>query len=325
MTRVIVHLARGREWRGGEFQVLLLARTLQERGSIDQVVVTGDGSHLAAELTGAGVPVAPVGWAAAWDPRALTGLVRQLNAISRRGQEPILHVHDSHALALGLLVRRITGTPVVATRRSITIPGGLWRQPDRVIAISRAVAQLLGDAGVPSDIISVVPSTVAPEHFREVRHAPPLGDPPLLVAIGAPTEEKGHATLREAMALLSPAPRLAILTDGTDEATLSRAALFVQPSYREALGTAVLIAMARGIPVVASRTGGLIELLEDDAGVLVPPADPQALAVALRQVLADASLREQLVRKARQRVEDYRPGRMADRVTDVYASVLSRP
>jgi glycosyltransferase involved in cell wall biosynthesis len=145
------------------------------------------------------------------------------------------------------------------------------------------------------------------------------------VAIGAATSEKGHPSLRQAMTRLGDRAELAIMSDGIDEMVLDRATLFVQPSLREALGTAVLVAMARGIPVIASRTGGLVELLEGDAGLLVPPGDPNALAAAITRLLDDLTLRDTLVRNARQRVEEYRAERMADRVADVYASVLLRP
>lgn len=324
MSRVIVHLARGREWRGGEFQVLLLVRTLAGRTGLAQQVVTAAGSRLATELAAAHLPVGAIPWHSAWDPRALFALIRQLNALRAAGQQPLLHAHDSHALGLALLARAATGTPVVATRRSVTVPGALWRRPDRVIAISQAVATSLRDAGVSPTAIAIVPSAVAAEEFREVTTAPPLSDPPHIVAIGAATAEKGHATLREAIALMhEPRPRLTIMSDGIDPQLLTSASLLVQPSLREALGTAVLVAMARGIPVIASRTGGLIELLEGDAGVLVPPGQPQPLADAIARVLRDDALRDTLVRNARRRVEEYGAGRMADQVTDVYASVFS--
>jgi glycosyltransferase involved in cell wall biosynthesis len=325
VTRVIVHLARGREWRGGEFQVLLLARTLAGREGLAQQVITAAGSRLATELAAKNLLVVPLPWTSAWDPRAIVALIRQLNALRHSGRQPLLHAHDSHALGLALLARLLTGTPVVATRRSVTRPGALWRRADHVIAISEAVAASLRDAGVPPALIAVVPSAVAPEEFREVTAAPPLSTPPHIVAIGAATAEKGHSTLREAIALLPlPRPRLTIMSDGIDEQALASASLLVQPSLREALGTAVLLAMARGIPVIASHTGGLVELLAGDAGVLVPPGQPRLLAEAITRVLQDGTLRDTLVRNARRRVEQYGASRMADQVTDVYASVLSK-
>ena len=72
----------------------------------------------------------------------------------------------------------------------------------------------------------------------------------------------------------------------------------------EGISVALMEAMAYGIPVVATRTGGLPELLDGGAGLLVPPADPGELSDALERVLGSAALRAELVRVGRQRVEE---------------------
>jgi glycosyltransferase involved in cell wall biosynthesis len=346
VSAVVVHVARGREWRGGEQQVLLLVSALAERNLIPQQVITRRDGPLAQALAARRLPVAPVAWSGAWDPRAILALSRQLRALERGGIRPLLHAHDSHALALALLCGRHSGVPVVATRRSMTVPGALWRRPERLIAISRAVAESLRDGGVPVNRIVVVPSGIGSEHLRDVTSASPVPPDPHLVAIGALTAEKGHAILVRAMAQLpSPLARLTIAGEGPERTTLLRLAaelglghrvsiiptlsdaqlagctLFIQPSIREALGTAVLRAMAAGVPVVGSRTGGLTELLEGGAGILTEPEDPTRMATAIQAGLTDAALRDTLVRTARRRVEEYHAARMADRVADVYASV----
>lgn len=80
--------------------------------------------------------------------------------------------------------------------------------------------------------------------------------------------------------------------------------------------------MARGIPVVASRTGGLVELLEGGAGLLVPPRDAAALAAGIEELLDAPSMRASLARAARVRVRDFDAPGMADRVVQVYRSAL---
>jgi colanic acid/amylovoran biosynthesis glycosyltransferase len=72
----------------------------------------------------------------------------------------------------------------------------------------------------------------------------------------------------------------------------------------EGISVALIEAMAYGVPTIATRTGGLPELLEGGAGVLVPPADSGALADALERVLGSARLREELARAGRRRVEE---------------------
>jgi glycosyltransferase involved in cell wall biosynthesis len=72
----------------------------------------------------------------------------------------------------------------------------------------------------------------------------------------------------------------------------------------EGISVALVEAMAHGIPAIATRTGGLPELLGGGAGVLAPPADPDALAGALERVLGSAGLRAELGRAGRRRIEE---------------------
>jgi glycosyltransferase involved in cell wall biosynthesis len=72
----------------------------------------------------------------------------------------------------------------------------------------------------------------------------------------------------------------------------------------EGLSVALIEAMAHGVPVISTRTGGLPELLEGGAGVLVPPADAGALAEALERVLGSAEIRAELARAGRRRVAE---------------------
>ena len=76
----------------------------------------------------------------------------------------------------------------------------------------------------------------------------------------------------------------------------------VLPSLHEGLSVALIEAMAHGVPVVATAVGGVPELLKGDAGVLVPPRDPEALADALASVLESPERRAQLARAGRLRV-----------------------
>ena len=78
--------------------------------------------------------------------------------------------------------------------------------------------------------------------------------------------------------------------------------LFVLPSWAEGLPNCVLEAMAARLPVVATRVGGIPELIEDGRnGLLVPPKDPAALAAAIRRLLEDSSLADKLAQGAQER------------------------
>jgi glycosyltransferase involved in cell wall biosynthesis len=101
---------------------------------------------------------------------------------------------------------------------------------------------------------------------------------------------------------------------------LGQADIFVLSSISEGLGTSVLAAMAEGVPVVATRVGGVPDLLDSGAGLLVEPRNPEQLADAVRRVLGDVALRQRLTARAREELGNFRADAMAERVVSVYRS-----
>ena len=355
LSRRVVHLASGREWRGGQNQVLLLARALAAGPHpVEQIVITGAGSVLAQRLEDAGIPVRPAGWRAGLSPTALVATLRE---ISRR--PALLHAHDAHALTLAGLAAGLTDTPFVVTRRVDfhLRRRGFWSRANRVIAISGAVRAVLVADGIEPGRITTVPSGIDLAAVRSVRAGAlreALGLPatgPLAVAVGALVNHKDHATLIDAaVALRARRPDLnwAIAGEGALrgalEAQLARcgmadrvhllghlneplrliasADVFVMSSQTEGLGTSVLDAMALDVPIAATRAGGIPELLHDGAGLLSPPGDGVALADSVDQLLGNASLRAAVVRQAQSRVEKFSADTMAEGVLATYRSAL---
>jgi glycosyltransferase involved in cell wall biosynthesis len=87
-------------------------------------------------------------------------------------------------------------------------------------------------------------------------------------------------------------------------ALLSAADIFVQASFSEGLSIALLEALAAGVSVVATRVGGLVQVVEDgESALLISPGDPAELANALERLLADPALRKRLATAAQQRVQ----------------------
>jgi glycosyltransferase involved in cell wall biosynthesis len=99
--------------------------------------------------------------------------------------------------------------------------------------------------------------------------------------------------------------------------------VFVLSSYLEGLGTSVLDAQAAGIPVVATRVGGVPEMIEDgDNGWLVPARDPRALAAAVADARARPDEARRRAQRARETVRRFSIGNMVSRTEAVYRELL---
>ena len=99
--------------------------------------------------------------------------------------------------------------------------------------------------------------------------------------------------------------------------------MFILPSGYEPFGIVVLEAWAAGIPVIASRVGGIPGFTSDGRNVLLSdPGDVNGLRCRMEQLADDAALRAELVRNALEDVADYDWSRIADQMRAVYAQVV---
>jgi glycosyltransferase involved in cell wall biosynthesis len=357
VTLRVVHVASGREWRGGQRQVWLLARELSRMSVVDQVVITGAGSQLARRLIDDRVPVHEVSWKIGLDPRVLPAAMAEI-----RAGGDLLHAHDAHSVTLAAISTLLSATPFVATRRvdfHLRRPAA-WKRARRVIAISRAVSDVLLADGIPADRITLIPSGISLDDVRaaphlDVRHQLGLGKGAKIAAnVAALVGHKDHATLLRAAAVLrSKHPDLHWVVAGegplrneierlrTDLDLVSHvhllghvsdpvgliadADVYVMSSSQEGLGTSVLDAMARGIPIASTAAGGLPDLLGDGGGMLAPTGDFTTLADAVHRILTDSALCTSLTARAEIAVQRFTTRRMADDAVTVYRSCVSFP
>jgi glycosyltransferase involved in cell wall biosynthesis len=214
-----------------------------------------------------------------------------------------------------------------------------------VVTPSEAMGGYLVRRGLPARRVRVVRHGMA----TRVTAPPPVREQgPLVVAAGGIIEHwKGYDVLVEACALASEHVRLEVYGDGSlrkelalranrlgvDSAfpgwvpdgaeRLSRADVVALSSRAENAPLVLLEAMANGIPVVATRVGGVPELVEDGvSGVLVPPDDAKALAAAFDSLARDPSLRTRLGRGGLERVASrFRPEDAARSLVALYEEV----
>ncbi|WP_445256060.1 glycosyltransferase family 4 protein [Nocardioides aurantiacus] len=222
-----------------------------------------------------------------------------------------------------------------------------------VIALGVSWAERLQRVA-PGARVVVVPNAVAPRP-RTARPDQSVSRPPVVLFLGRLSEDKGVHVLLDAWARLpdprtdDPPARLVLAGDGevdrfrreiaerglTDsvelpgwvtpgrvEELLDEADVLVLPSRWEGQPMAVLEAMARGLPVVASRVGGLPDLVDAGTGILVEPDDAPALEQALRHLLDAQELRERLGAGGLQRVRDeFDVGVISQRLEELYEEV----
>jgi glycosyltransferase involved in cell wall biosynthesis len=231
-----------------------------------------------------------------------------------------------------------------------------YSRADRVIAVSRAIAAILAEDGLPATRVRLV--------YEGVPDRPPqdgadplrqLGVPRDALVVGnvaALTPHKDHATLLAALPeVFARVPQAQVLVFGEGElrpaleaqaralglgercrfvgfrsdldSLVPRLDVFCLSSRWEGLGTSLLDAMAFGRPIVATAAGGIPEAVENGVnGRVVPVQDPKALAGALVELLLDAERRAALGRAGRERfVSRFTAGRMVEETLAVYHEV----
>lgn len=243
-----------------------------------------------------------------------------------------------------VLTRHVLEEPAGDWRRRLRARLALAaaRRADAVVAVSQAVADWLARAAArPRGVLRVIPNGVDLERFRPcvpgraaaLREELGVGpDDPLVLVPAVLREGKGHEVLLAALPQIRsrlPGVRVAFAGGGEREAELRAQArlhgdavlflgprhdipdllaacdLVVLPSRAEALPTALLEAAAAGRPVVATRVGGAVEVVEDGrTGLLVPPGDADALASAVAALLSDRDRSRALGEAARRRAEE---------------------
>lgn len=287
--------------RGGQWQALYLVRGLAAAG------------HRVRLLAPAGSPLLLAAQDDHLDARALS--VAALPGAMT--EVDLVHAHDARAHTLAVLAAK----PLVVSRR-VAFPvrrgaASRWkyRRAAHYIAVSEFVRQTLVDAGVDPGKITVVYDGVPLP-----AETPPFAGRTQVVALDSEDPAKGRKIVQQAAALAN----LDVHFSRDLPMDLQQAAVFVYITELEGLGSAALLAMAAGVPVVASRVGGLPEIVEDGVTGLLTSNEPEAVAGAIRRLLDDSGLRARLGECARQRVEACFPvDRMVRDTLRVYDRMLT--
>ena len=270
----VLHLDTGSEMRGGQYQVMHLMRGLEQAG------------HECLLLAPTESPLHAMGVRAArLTPTSLLRAARH---------HDLIHVHDSRAhnwalLSSGLLV---VSRRVACPRRPHFFSRWKYQQAHRFLAISAHISGLLEKEGVPSQKIALVPDGVP------ILPAT-LAVPNLVVALASPDPRKGSALAEQAARDVGVPLHLS----RDLEQDLPHASIFLYLSEQEGLGSAALLAQSAGVPVIASRVGGLTEAVEHNVTGLLVDNQRQAISAALLSLLEDPDRARAMGQAGRLRIQ----------------------
>jgi glycosyltransferase involved in cell wall biosynthesis len=311
------------------------SRALLQRGVEVTPVILRSTPALRAAVEGEGLPFVFLE-RSSFDPRTLSDF---LSLIERRRIQ-VLHLQGHGSSMFGRLAARIARRPAIVHVHAdyrCSAKGYPWyvRLADRALARGTALPLSVSD--------HLVPFMAEEQGFRRdriVQRREARADigieaaSPVAIALGRLDHMKGIDVLLEAWRTVAdrwPSSVLLIAGDGPEHATLERLAaahelrgvrflgqrsdvrallwasdLMVMPSREEAMPMAALEALGCGVPVVASRVGGIPEIIRDgENGVLVPVEDPGELGRAIDGLFSDESCRESLARGAARLITPY--------------------
>lgn len=349
-------------FRGGEFQTAALAAGLSDHG-IEVHVATVKGSRLAREVGGIiqvhrftfeGFPL--------WTPIRLGRLIKGAGF-------DLVHAQTSRAHTNARIAMRWldNAPPLVVSRRvAFETSGGFLSRRKYLsgvahyLPISEAAAMSLRSAGVPDERMTIIPSGVNVDLFRDAGGDVSLlhrwgvsGRKAVVGTVAALEKEKGLDVLVRSAGIVLQGRNdcmFVILGEGAERGRLERQikrsglegrvilagpverlekvlplfTLFVLPSLEEGMSTSLVAALAARRAVVATRTGGIPEVAGCGEALLVPPGDDEALAGAIVRLLDDPEGRDRLAEKGSERAGEFDLEKTVDSTIAIYLSLVRR-
>jgi len=346
---------------GVERGVVDLARYLVERDH--KAVMVSNGGRLVKELDmmGARHYKLPIGEK---NLITMVKMVPRLVNIIKSENIDIVHARSRVPAWIAFFACRFTKAKFITTAHGYyknKFTSGVMGWGRLVIAASSVIARhMIDDFGSPFERIRLIPRGVDLEQFKFRPKERKEGDDFVIGIISRITPIKGHAYFIKALSMVSRViPKLKVLIVGDSPSgktkykeelellvrrlgltrtvefigqqddipsILSDLDLLVLPTtVPEAFGRVIIEAGASGVPVIASKVGGIVEIIEDGVnGILVPPEDHRALQDAIIKIAKDRDLAQNLILNARDIVEKkFSLEKMADQTLKLYEEVLA--
>jgi len=346
MTSMIVHVTTARGFRGGERQTELLISGLQSC-NVRQALVARRGGVLAQRIAALGIEVRQVG-GGVW-------------SVARAAHDAALvHVHEGRSVYAAYLRWLLSRTPYIITRRVDNPIGDHWfahqayAHAAGVAAVAPKVAEIVKayDASAKVCVIHSASSGLPVEPAVAARIRAELGGRLIAGHVGAlDNSQKGQeyiiAVARE-VERSHPDLKFVLVGGGEDEAMLKSLAggarnvvftgfvdnvgdylaafdMFVLPSNREGIGSILLDAMERGLPVIASSVGGVPDIVHHEQnGLLIERGNVAQLRDAILRLAADPAERRAIGERGREFAKGFTGEHMWRKYLELYESLLGK-
>jgi glycosyltransferase involved in cell wall biosynthesis len=320
----------GREWRGGQRQSLLFAKELKRNGYVFHLAVQ-PGSPLHQKASDAGLPVLPLKISGEADVRSILRLSWEMKRkkcrLAHFHDAHSVAVGSAAASMAKVPIRVISRRVDFPIKRNVFSRRKYTKDVDAIIAVSDGVKKVLVESGIDARLIRVIPDGIdftpyenktSKDYLRqELSFAP---DDFLVGIVAQLSDDKGHKYLIQASKYLrqrAPNIKIVIVGEGPLRLELNKQVkqiqsedmvfflgfredipqimnsldVFVLSSEHEGLGSILMDAMACRLPIVATRVGGIPEVVDHrKTGLLVPPQRPKSLASAIIKLYDDREL-----------------------------------
>lgn len=355
----IIHIITSLNFGGAEIMLLDLARGFPQEFFEVKVATVVRGGVLVEDFRAAGIETH------IFQKKGKLGLgvIWKLWRFLRREKSDVVHTHLFGGDTWGRIAAVLAGAPVIiSTEHNTNFDEGWMKRKTKkflsyftkkIVAVSEAVKNYsVSRDKIKAKKIIVIANGINLEKFAGIPEKE-FGDPPVIGIVGRLEEQKGHKYLFEALNLIKAIPWvLWVVGDGSRKAELERLAkdlnlreriiflgarkniaeilsgidIFVFPSLWEGLGLAVLEAAAAGKPIVASRVGGIPEIIDDGkTGILVEPKNVKSLADGLEHVLLGKVDAREMGERAREMVKKkFSAEKMVEEYEKLYKELLAK-
>lgn len=364
MDKIIFHLDDSKNLRGGERQVLYLAEELKKKGIVNYIAAR-ENSPLINEARLKVIPNFPLPYFFEWDIISALMLYLKIKKICGKRYKPLIHTHTGHTPAIAFMTSLMLKCPFVVHRRvDFRLNGNVFSKikyssPSKIIAISKAIKEILIKDGIPQEKIAVIPSSfslISPEKIPSMRKKiekdfslpkdcfiagsmialQPHKDPLNLIRAAEICVKKhkniffflaGEGALRKECE--NEIRKLKLednfkLMGQIDEniSFLKSLDIFILPSKEEGLGSVLLEAMSCALPLAATKAGGIPELVEEGInGLLAEKENPVALAEIILKIIENPDIRKKFSEGSLKKSADFSSSAMAEKTIKIYDEI----